>query len=184
MKQHVRVPYQLLDIDIVNEAKYVFIALLRFRSKYNKNIKVSLKQLSKIAGLGVRQLTHHINSLVNNRILSRKQIKCKDGNYSCNIYTIICDESKFAEIPIEIAFHEKLSAGEIIGYCVLKRYINLKDKRFTCSATKKMLAREWRCSLNHVDKVKRALKKEALIDYSNGDNNIILTWEHQRKMSK
>jgi hypothetical protein len=179
MTQHVRVPYALLDLDESNETKYVFIALLRFRSGYSKNIKVSLKRLTEVTGLKPRQLTNHINRLIDRRMILRKQTKHNDGHYGCNTYTITCEESKFAAIPMKIAFHERLSVSAIIGYCVLKRYINLNDGSFACFATKEMMAEEWRCSLNQVDKVKRNLKAAGLIDYEHGDKKIGLCWEYQ-----
>jgi len=60
-QQHSRMPYKLLDIAISNHAKYVYMALMHFRSKTKKTIRVSLAKVAEVTGLKGRQLTNHIN---------------------------------------------------------------------------------------------------------------------------
>ena len=153
------------------------MALLHFRSKTNKKIKVSLAQVSEVTGLKGRQLTNHINTLVQYNIVLRKQNKHGSEEYGCNVYTILCDESYFAEIPWEIAYDDALSVNAIIGYCILKRYTDLNKNNFICYMTKSELAEKIGCSSNEVDKIKRNLKQAGLIAYERNSNKITLVYE-------
>jgi DNA-binding IscR family transcriptional regulator len=178
MKQrHPRMPYELLELNISNNAKYVYMALLHFRSRSSKKIKVSLAKVSEITGLKGRQLTNHINTLVKYKIIYRNQNKHGSGEYGCNVYTIMCDESYFAEVPWEIAYDESLSVNTKIGYCIMKRHIDLDKKDFICYMTKSELAEKVGCSANEVDKIKRNLKNTGLIECERNSNRIMLVYE-------
>jgi len=176
-RRHVNVPYVLLDLEESNETKYVFIAILSFRSNNNKKIKVSLNKISEVTGLKFRQLTNHVNRLIQQKMISRSQVKHSNGDYSCNTYTILCDEKYFAEIPYEIACDKLLSVSEKIGYCIMKRYINLAKIDFATYLTKNDLASYLGCSLNQVDKIKRSLKKAGLVEFERNSNMIVLVYE-------
>ncbi|BBB92276.1 MAG TPA: helix-turn-helix domain-containing protein [Methylomusa anaerophila] len=178
MKQrHLRMPYTLLELAIANHAKYVYMALLHFRSKTSKKIKVSLAKVAEVTELKGRQLTNHINTLVQYNIVAKWQNKHDSGEYGCNVYTISCDESSFAEIPWEIAYDDKLSVNAKIGYCIMKRYTDLDKQDYVCYLTKRELAKKIGCSLNEVDKVKRNLKNAGLIAYERNSNKITLVYE-------
>ncbi len=178
MKQrHLKMPYKLLDLNISNHAKYVYMALLHFRSKHSKQIKVTLAKVSEVTGLKGRQLTNHINTLTKNIILLRNQNQYGSGEYGCNVYTIFCDERYFAEIPWEIAYNDDLSVNAKIGYCIMKRFTDLDKKDFTCYMTKSELAEKVGCSANEVDKIKRSLKNAGLIEYECKHNKIVLIYE-------
>jgi len=177
-KRHVNIPYTLLDLNEANETKYMLIAILRFRSGSSKKIKVSLAKISEVTGLKGRQLTKHINKLVQHEMISRNQTKYSSGEYGCNTYTILCDERYFAEIPWEIAYSNTLSVWAKIGYCIMKRFINLDKKDFACYLTKDELAKHLQCSLNQVDKIKRNLKGDGLIEFERNSNKIVLVYEH------
>ncbi|MHC1745535.1 MAG: hypothetical protein AB9895_00105 [Negativicutes bacterium] len=175
--RHARVPYQLLDLVESNETKYIYLALLHFRSGQSKQIKVSLRKISELTSLKARQVTKHINTLIQSGMVSRKQIKYSSGEYSCNTYTLLCDERHFAEVPWKIAYSNNLSVHAKIGYCVLKRFIDLDKGNFFCYMTKNELAKYLRCSLNQVDKIKRNLKEIGLIDFERGGKKIVLVYE-------
>jgi DNA-binding IscR family transcriptional regulator len=177
-RRHVNVPYALLDLKEANETKYTLVAILSFRSKRSKKIKVSLPKIIEVTGLKGRQLTKHINKLVKHGMVSRNQTKYGGGEYSCNTYTILCNEEYFAEIPWEIARSETLSVWDKIGYCIMKRFIDLDKKDFSCYLTKKELVEHLHCSPNQVDKVKRNLKKASLIEFERNSNKITLVYEH------
>lgn len=178
MKQrHLKMPYELLELNISNQAKYVYMALLHFRNKISKKIKVSLAKVSEVTGLKGRQLTNHINTLIQYKIISRKQNKHISGEYGCNIYTILCEETYFAEIPWEIAYNDALSVNAKIGYCIMKRFTDLDKKNFTCYMTKSELAEKVGCSTNEIDKIKRNLKNAGLIEYERNSNKITLVYE-------
>ncbi|MEN6411936.1 MAG: hypothetical protein ABFC84_04100 [Veillonellales bacterium] len=178
MKQrHLKMPYKLLELNISNHAKYVYMALLHFRNKTSKKIKVSLAKVSEVTGLKGRQLTNHINTLIQYKIISRKQNKHISGEYCCNIYTILCEETYFAEIPWEIAYNDALSVNAKIGYCIMKRFTDLDKKNFICYMTKSELAEKVGCSANEIDKIKRNLKNVGLIEYERNSNKITLVYE-------
>jgi len=177
-RRHVNVPYTLLDLKEANETKYTLVAILSFRSKNSKKIKVSLAKIAKATGLKGRQLTNHINKLVEYGMISRSQTKYSSGEYSCNTYTILCNEEYFAEIPWEIARSDALSVWDKIGYCIMKRFIDLDKSDFICYLTKDELAKHLHCSSNQVDKVKRNLMKAGLIAFERNSNKIVLVYEH------
>ncbi len=178
MKQrHSRMPYKLLDLAISNHAKYVYMALMHFRSKTKKSIKVSLAKVAEVTGLKGRQLTNHINTLLQYNIIARRKNKHGNGVYSCNVYTITCDETYFAEIPWEIAYDNTLSANAKLGYCVMKRYTNLGKRDYACYMTKRELTEKIGCSTNEIDKIKRNLKLAGFIEYERSSNKITLIYE-------
>jgi len=178
MKQrHPKMPYVLLELKMSNHAKYVYMALLHFRSKRSKTIKVSLTKVAEVTGLKGRQLTNHINTLVQHNVIERRQNTHGSGEYGCNVYTILCDETYFAEIPWEIAYEDALSVNAKIGYCIMKRYTDLDKQDYVCYMTKRELAKKIGCSLNEVDKVKRNLKNAGLIAYERNSNKITLIYE-------
>jgi len=178
MKQrHPKMPYKLLDLNISNNAKYAYMALLYFRSKCSKQIKVTLAKVSEVTGLKGRQLTNHINTLTKNKILLRKQNKYGSGEYGCNVYTILCDETYFAEIPWEIAYNDDLTVNAKIGYCIMKRFTDLDKNDSVCYMTKSELTKKIGCSANEVDKIKQNLKKAGLIEYERNSNKITLIYE-------
>lgn len=178
MKQrHPRMSYQLLDLKISTNTKHVYMALLHFRSHVSKKIKVSLAKVSDVTGLKGRQLTKHINTLIQYKIISRKQNKHSSEEYGCNVYTILCDERYFAEIPWEIAYNDDLSVNAKIGYCIMKRFTDLDRNDFICYMTKSELAEKVGCSANEVDKIKRNLKQVGLIAYERNSNKITLVYE-------
>lgn len=153
------------------------MALLHFRSHVSKKIKVSLAKVSDVTGLKGRQLTKHINTLIQYKIISRKQNKHSSEEYGCNIYTILCNERYFAEIPWEIAYNDDLSVNAKIGYCIMKRFTDLDRNDFICYMTKSELAEKVGCSANEVDKIKRNLKQAGLIAYERNSNKITLVYE-------
>ncbi|SFM28526.1 hypothetical protein [Pelosinus propionicus] len=177
-RRHVNVPYALLDLKEANETKYTLVAILSFRSKRSKRIKVSLSKITEVTGLKGRQLTNHINKLVEHGMISRSKIKYSSGEYSCNTYTILCNEEYFAEIPWEIACSDTLSVWDKIGYCIMKRFTDLDKRDFICYLTKEELVKHLQCSPNQVDKVKRNLKKAGLIEFERNSNKITLVYEH------
>jgi len=93
------------------------------------------------------------------------------------VYTIICDETYFAEIPWVIAYDNTLSANTKLGYCIMKRYTDLDKQDYVCYMTKGELAKKIGCSANEVDKVKRDLKLAGFIEYERGSNKITLIYE-------
>ncbi|MEG6585426.1 hypothetical protein [Dendrosporobacter sp. 1207_IL3150] len=176
-RRHIRIAYDVLDKKVANEAKYVYMALLRFRSGNSKNIKVSIAKLSEVTGLKGRQLTKHINTLIKYKVISRYQNKHNDGNYGCNTYSILCNEEYFSEIPWEIASNKELSKWSMIGYCIMKRFIDIDKEDFTCYLSKDQLATYLQCSINQVDKIKRNLKGAGLIDFDRNSNKVVLIYE-------
>ncbi len=178
-RQHIRVPYELLDSQVPNEAKKVFIAIMQSRNGTNKQIKVKIKTIAAKAGLKERQVKNYIKILCQNNMLSRKQIRYGDGAWGCNTYTILCDEKYFAEIPFCIASDANLSAQALIAYCFMKRFTNLNKRDYICIMEKTQLAEKLGCSVNHADKVKRMLKKAGYINYKYGNLQIILVYEQQ-----
>lgn len=176
-RRHLKMPYALLELSISNQAKYVYMGLLYFRNNSSKRIKVSLAKVAEVTGLKGRQLTHHINILVKHRIITRQQNKHSSGEYGCNVYTILCDETYFAEIPWEIADDDALSVNTKIGYCLMKQYMDLDKRDYICYLTKNELAEKIGCSLNEVDKVKRNLKQAGLIEYERSSRKIVLAYE-------
>lgn len=178
MKQrHSRMPYKLLDLAISNHAKYVYMALMHFRSKTKKSIKVSLAKVAEVTGLKGRQLTNHINTLLQYNIIARRKNQHGNGEYSCNVYTITCDETYFAEIPWEIAYDNTLSANAKLGYCIMKRYTDLGKRDYACYMMKRELTEKIGCSSNEVDKIKRNLKMAGFIEYERSSNKITLIYE-------
>lgn len=176
-QRHLRMPYTLLELAIANHAKYVYMALLHFRSKTSKKIKVSLAKVAEVTGLKGRQLTNHINTLVQYNIIAKRQNKHGSGEYGCNVYTILCDETYFAEIPWEIAYEDALSVNAKVGYCIMKRYTDLDKQDHVCYMTKRELAEKIGCSVNEVDKIKRNLKNAGFIAYERNSNKIMLIYE-------
>lgn len=178
MKQrHSRMPYKLLDLAISNHAKCVYMALMHFRSKTRPSIKVSLAKVAEVTGLKGRQLTNHINTLLQYNIIARRKNQHGNGEYSCNVYTITCDETYFAEIPWEIAYDNTLSANAKLGYCIMKRYTDLGKRDYACYMTKRELTEKIGCSSNEVDKIKRNLKMAGFIEYERSSNKITLIYE-------
>lgn len=178
MKQrHPRIPYKLLDLAISNHAKYVYVALMHFRSETRKSIKVSLAKVAEVTGLKGRQLTNHINTLIEYNIIARRKNKHGNGEYGCNVYTITCDETYFAEIPWEIAYDNTLSVNTKLGYCIMKRYTDLDKQDHVCYMTKRELTEKIGCSTNEVDKIKRNLKLAGFIEYERSSNKITLIYE-------
>ncbi|MNZ95395.1 hypothetical protein D3C78_1145420 [compost metagenome] len=163
--QHVRVPYSLIELDISNQSKSVYIAIMCARSGHNKKIKISMDKIAANAGLKVRMVNRHISELCQYHMLSRKQMNYGVGLYGCNTYTIECDERKFAEIPLCIAYEKQLKASSLIAYCIMKKYTDIRKKDYTCYLSKEELAQYLRCTLNHVNKIKRDLKNAGLITY-------------------
>lgn len=176
-RRHLRIAYDVLDLEISNEAKYVYMALMRFRSGTSKNVKVSIAKLAEATGLKGRQLTKHVNTLVEHKVISRYQNKHNDGNYGCNTYSILCNEEYFSEIPWEIANSKKLSKWSMIGYCIMKRFTNLDKKDFTCYLSKEQIATCLQCSINQVDKIKRRLQEADLIEFERNSHKIVLVYE-------
>jgi DNA-binding IscR family transcriptional regulator len=166
LKQHVRVPYVLLDLNITNGAKKLFIALLYFCGGKSKQIKVTLKKIAERAGLKERQVKNHIRTLCEHHILMRKQISYGECAWGCNTYTILCNETYYAKIPYVIAFNPNLSAHALLTYCTMKRYTNLNKQDYICIVDKRQLAKQMNCTVNHLDKVKRELKQAGYIAYS------------------
>lgn len=153
------------------------MALMHFRSKTRPSIKVSLAKVAEITGLKGRQLTNHINTLIQYNIIARRKNKHGNGEYGCNVYTITCDETYFAEIPWEIAYDNTLSANAKLGYCIMKRYTDLDKRDYACYMTKKELTEMIGCSSNEVDKIKRNLKLAGFIEYKRSSNKITLIYE-------
>ncbi|MFC5405525.1 hypothetical protein [Cohnella soli] len=180
-KQHIRVPYELLDLSIAHEAKKVYFALLYFRDGAKKQIKVKIQKIAVRSGLKERQVRKHIRTLCDSNMLSRKQIIHGKEAWGCNEYTIKCDETYYAAIPYEIAYDERLSALELMTYCTLKRYTDLNKQEYSCRMDKIKLAKKVGCSTNHIDKVKRALKQAGYIDYDPNQTQITLIYERQLK---
>lgn len=180
--QYLKMPYDLLiNRELGNNIKMIYLALLYFRNGVNKKIKVPLEKISALIGIKKRQLINHLNILVENNIISRSQENRQSGEYICNTYTILVNESHFALIPVAIAVNYELSANAKIRYCIMKRFSNPAKKNFTCHLKKTELAHEIGCSLNEVDKIKRSLKNAGLIEYERNDNQIILIYERNLK---
>lgn len=177
--QHVRVPYSLIELDISNQSKYVYIAIMRSRSGHSKKIKISMNKIAENAGLKERMVHQHISKLCRYNMLSRKQINYGVGLYGCNTYTIECDERKFAEIPLCIAYEKQLKASSLIAYCIMKKYTDIREKNYTCYLSQEELAKYLKCSLNHVNKIKQDLKNAGLITYEYNSKKIVLTYEQQ-----
>lgn len=177
IKRFVKVPYPILNLKVSVQTKYLFVSLMHFRSGRKKSIKVSMKKVSEISGMKERQMSTHIKKLCNLCVLSRRQTYYGNTNYGCNIYTITCSENYYAAIPWEVAFNSELTAYSVIGYCVLKRNIDLRKNDFACFLTKQQLANQIGCSLNHVDKIKRNLRKAGLIEFGHNDIKITLIYE-------
>ncbi|CAH1056824.1 hypothetical protein [Paenibacillus pseudetheri] len=180
--RHVRVPYSLLELNIPNESKAVYIAIMSFRIGNKKTIKVSMNSIAYIAGLKERRINHHITELCRHNMLSRKQINFGVSAYGCNTYTIQCDEKRFAEIPWCIAYEKQLKASSLIAYCIMKQHTNIKKQDYTCYLSKKELAEFLTCSLNQVDKVKGELKNAGLIICDYNSKKILLAYEQQEKV--
>lgn len=178
-RQHIRVPYGLLDLNIANEAKRVYLALLYYRSGTNKQIKVKIQTIAERAGLKERQVKKHLQALCDTNILSRRQVIHGKNAWGCNQYTIQCDETYYAAIPYEIAFDKNLSAMELVLYCILKRHTDLIKPDFKCWMDKAQLAKKLGSSMNHIDKIKRALKQAGYIDYGRNHSQITLIYEQQ-----
>ncbi|WP_168735496.1 helix-turn-helix domain-containing protein [Cohnella fermenti] len=178
-RQHIRVPYVLLTLTIPSEAKRVYLALLHSRDGTNKQIRVKIQKIAERAGLKERQVKKHIRTLCDSNMLSRKQIIHGKDAWGSNEYTIKCDETYYAAIPYEIAFDLKLSALELMTYCALKRHTDLNKQDFTCWMDKNKLAEEVGCSTNHIDKLKRGLRRAGYIDYVRDDSQITLIHERQ-----
>ena len=168
---------ETLKLNIANQAKYVYMGLLHFRSRSSKTIKVSLAKVAEVTGLKGRQLNNHINTLVKHRVITKRQNNYGSGEYGCNVYTILCDETYFAEIPWEIAYDDRLSVNAKIGYCLMKQYMDLDKRDYICYLTKTELAEKIGCSLNEVDKIKRNLKQAGLIDFERSSSKIVLSYE-------
>jgi hypothetical protein len=177
--RHVRVPYQILELDVSNETKAVYIAVMSFRSKNNKRIKVSMKTIANAADLKVRRVNYHITELCIRNVLSRKQVKIGNDSYGCNTYTINCDEQRFAEIPWCIAFEKHLKSSSLIAYCTMKKHTDIRKGDYTCYLSQSELAEYLNCSLNHVNKIKQDLRNAGLISYEYSSRKIVLTYERQ-----
>lgn len=180
-RQHIRVPYDLLDLIIANEAKKVYLDLLFFRDGAKKQIRAKIDTIAKQTGLKERQVKKHIQSLCDANILSRKQIIHGKDQWGCNEYTIKCDETYYAAIPYKIAQDKRLSALELMTYCTLKRHIDLNKQEYRCWMDKIKLAKKVGCSTNHIDKVKRVLKQAGYIEYDHNQTQITLIYEQQLK---
>ncbi|UNK20793.1 helix-turn-helix domain-containing protein [Paenibacillus sp. N3/727] len=174
--QHIKVPYALLDLDVSIQCKMVYMALMKVRSGRRKQIKVKMDTIAKNAGLQNRQTSTHIATLCRHNVISKKQINY-EGHYGCNIYRIVCDESKFAQLPYPIAWHEQLTAYDKIAYCVIKRYTDLNKGNYTSYLSKKQLSVMLKCSPNQVDKIKARLRKAGFISYTHNSKEIVLIFE-------
>lgn len=182
-KQFIKVPYKLLekktfewldDID-ANTTRLVYCALLYFRDKKSKIIRISQSKIGSIIGIKSLQVCRHIARLKELGILDVKMDEL--DLYGWNSYTILIDETHHAQIPFEIAFNKGLSASQLMAYCNLKRKTNLRKKDFICYADNAKLVELFDCSSKHVNKLKTALKKKGLIDFKPYDEKITLSYE-------
>ncbi|OBZ14632.1 hypothetical protein A8L34_11975 [Bacillus sp. FJAT-27264] len=178
MKQYIKVPYAILDLNVSIQCKCVYLALMRTRSGSSKQIKVKLGTIARNAELQIRQTGMHLATLCDQNVLSKKQVSYK-GYYGCNTYHILCDESKFAQLPYPIAWHEELTAYDKIAYCVMKRYTDLNKGNYTSYLSKEQLAGLLKCSPNQVDKIKVRLRKAGFISYARNSKEIILIYEKE-----
>lgn len=174
--QHIKVPYFLLDLDVSIQCKMVYLALMKVRSGRKKQIKVKMDTIAKNTGLQNRQTSNHIATLCRHNVITKLQLNY-EGHYGCNSYRIICDESKFAQLPYPIAWHEDLTAYDKIAYCVMKRYTDLNKGNYITYLSKKQLSVMLKCSINQVDKIKARLRKAGFISYKRKSKEIILIYE-------
>lgn len=181
--QFIKVPYILLEkktfewfdnIDF-NTTRLVYCALLYFRNKKSKTIRISQSKIGSVIGIGALQVCRHITRLKELGIID---VKTDEFDlYGWNTYTILVDETYHAQIPFEIAFNRELSASQLMAYCNLKRKTNLRNKDFICYADNATLVELFDCSSKHVSKLKNALKEKGLIEFKPYDEKITLSYE-------
>lgn len=169
--------YNGFDNKSSDVTKFVYVAILRFRSDEKVSIPVGMDKLEETTGLKRRQLTNHINLLIEHGFLQRSHKVFGWGEFSRNTYTITCDETKFTMLPFHIAYDMDLSPSDIIGYANIKRIMDLRRTDKTVCKTKKELAEALQCSANNVDKIKRHLKDARLISFERKSQKIELSWE-------
>ena len=136
MRQFVKVPHVLLDLDETDIIKYTLIAILRYRKGNGRQIKVTLNTLSKITGLQPRQLTNNINRLIQTGLISRKQSIHGNNEFGSNMYTLDYDDNKaFEPILWDIVYSEKLPITAKVGYCKIYRSANKKTWKLYADRT-------------------------------------------------
>jgi DNA-binding MarR family transcriptional regulator len=155
----------------------MFIALMKYRQGDSNQVKISIEKLSEITGYSTKQITRHINILIEHGFVERSHQVFGWGEFSINTYTLYCLDDKFAMIPYVIAFEMGLKPSELIGYANIKRLKDLRRTDKMVFATKEQLAEALQTSPNNVDKIKRRLKEAGLIDFERNSPAIELTWE-------
>lgn len=180
--QYAKVPYKLLeykgfDNKSADVTRFIFIALLKHRQDDNNQIKISIEKLSEITGYSTKQITRHINVLIEHEFVERSHQVFGWGEFSINTYTLYGLEGKFAMIPFAIAFDMGLKPSEVVGYANIKRVMDLRSTDKMVYKTKQQLAEALQTSPNNVDKIKRSLKDAGLIKFERKSPAIELTWE-------
>lgn len=195
MAQFVKVPHRLLELKVERNGKemaesdavkYTLIALLYYRQKNSKTIKVKLKTLAKITKVSTRQVARNINALIKHKMILCDQEIHGNNEFGCNIYTLLYqEEDDYTELPFEIIENATIKITAKIGYCVIKKEANKQTGKWYGKRTK--LAEKLQCSLNHVDKIRRYLKEAGLIDYASNEiklNPIVSNDSKKKKIKK
>lgn len=194
IKRYIKLSYEILDhkgfayyltnVKNVNRVDNdstiaVLIGILGSRKGNSKTIKVSMKILEERTKLSRTQISRHLQRLIEDGTIKVSQ-KCNGFNdFEPNEYTLLYNEDNYVIIPFEIAFNSNLSHNELVSYCRLKQNTDLEKMDFYVYGTKDEFVERLKVTQNHVDKVKRSLKKKAIISYERNSKRIELTLEKE-----
>lgn len=138
---------------------YMYVSLRIFMKNNNTNIKVGLKKLSKMSGMGINTISSKLELLRRLNIINYTTEKNKTTIYKLDTEF----DNKFKMISFDMLNNDDLTTREKAYLVALSYYIIHNEDNFYCSLSPTQLSKKIGMSLSTIKEIQKSLKNKGLL---------------------